>query len=333
MRRTGPAVWAVSCAVATATALASCGPDAVREEEQPKVKIGLIIKTGANPYFVTMRKGAEAMAAAQDATLMTATGGFEGDNATQAAAIETMVAAGARGILITPNDAAAIVPSIRKARAAGVLVIALDTPTKPQDATDALFATDNVKAGELIGRYARTSMGGEPARIAMLDTAPTSSTSRLRHSGFLDGFGIAEGDPSLVCSRYTYADRTMGRIRMRDCLRQAPDINVVYAVNEPTAFGAHAALKARGREKGVLLVTVDGGCDGIRAVAAGQVTATAQQSPLKMAEMGVQAVVRFAESGAKVSGFTDTGVRLITDKPVPGVESKDTFFGRRHCWD
>ncbi|WP_113701955.1 substrate-binding domain-containing protein [Nonomuraea lactucae] len=335
MRHTVRAVVGVAACVvvAAATVRAGCGPGVVREAGRPEIKVGLITKTETNPFFRTMRQGAQAMATAQSATLITAAGRFEGDNAGQATAVESMVRAGVKGILITPSDAAAIVPSIRKARAAGVLVIALDTPTKPQNATDALFATDNFKAGQLIGSYAKAMMRGKEAKIVTLDTAPGSSTSRIRHNGFLNGFGIPEGDPSIVCSRDTYADRTKGRIAMHSCLRQAPDLNVVYTVNEPTAFGAYAALKAAGVEKDVLLVSVDGGCVGVQAVEIGQIAATSQQYPLKMAEMGVQAVVEFAESGTKVSGYTDTGVRLITDKPAPGIESKDSFFGRQYCWD
>ncbi|MDF2710768.1 MAG: substrate-binding protein [Nonomuraea muscovyensis] len=333
MRRTVRAAWHAACAVAAATTLAACGPSVVREAGEPEIKIGLITKTETNPFFVTMRQGAQAMATALSATLMTAAGRYNGDNATQVTAIENMVAAGVKGILITPNDAVAIVPSIKKARDAGVLVIALDTPTRPQDATDALLATDNFKAGQLIGLYAKAMTGDEPVKIAVLDGSAGSSASRLRHAGFLNGFGIAEDDPSIVCSRNSFGERTMGRIAMHHCLSDTPDINVVYTVNEPTAFGAYAALKARGLEKGVLLVSVDGGCIGVQAVEIGQIAATSQQYPLKMAELGVQAVVEYAESGAKVSGYTDTGVRLITNKPAPGIESKNTFFGRQYCWD
>jgi fructose transport system substrate-binding protein len=114
--------------------------------------IGLVTKTDTNPFFVKMKEGAVAAAKARGARLMTAAGKFDGDNASQVTAIENMVSGGARAILITPSDTKAIVPAIRKARDAGVLVIALDTPTDPQSATDALFATDNFKAGVLIGR-------------------------------------------------------------------------------------------------------------------------------------------------------------------------------------
>src|SRR5206468_3264407 len=87
-----------------------------------------------------------------------------------------------------------VVGRIKKARAAGVMVVALDTPTDPQDATDALFATDNFKAGVLIGKYAKAALNGKPAKIATLDLAPGVSVGVLRHNGFLEGFGVKEGD-------------------------------------------------------------------------------------------------------------------------------------------
>ncbi|TMB08534.1 MAG: sugar ABC transporter substrate-binding protein, partial [Deltaproteobacteria bacterium] len=114
-----------------------------------KVVVGLITKTEVNPFFVKMKEGAQKAAKKNGATLMTGAGKFDGDNATQVTAIENMISGGAKAILITPSDTKAIVPAVKKARSAGVLVIALDTPTEPQDATDALFATDNFKAGVL----------------------------------------------------------------------------------------------------------------------------------------------------------------------------------------
>lgn len=102
-----------------------------------EVKVGLITKTDTNPFFVKMKEGAEKAAKENGAQLSTAAGKFDGDNAGQVTAIENMVAAGVKGILITPSDSKAIVPAIEKARAKGVLVIALDTPTEPESAVDA----------------------------------------------------------------------------------------------------------------------------------------------------------------------------------------------------
>ena len=301
------------------------------QSQQPPI-IGLITKTETNPFFVKMREGAAQAAAARNAKLMTATGRFDGDNASQVTALENMVAAGAKAILIVPSETKAIVPAIRKARAAGVLVIALDTPTDPLDAADALFATDNFKAGLLIGRYARAAMAGKAARIATLDLAPGITVGKLRHDGFLQGYGIKAGDSSLVCSADTQGDQAKGQTAMENCLQRSPDIAVVYTVNEPAAAGAHRALRAAGRDKNVLIVSIDGGCAGVRNVKAGLIAATAQQYPLRMATLGVEAAVEYAKSGKKPSGTVDTGVTLITDKPMTGVESKDTTFGMDACW-
>ena len=305
------------------------------------ITIGLITKTETNPFFVKMKEGAEKAAQANGAKLMTAAGKFDGDNQSQVTAIENMITAGVKGILIAPSDTKAIVPTIKKARDAGVLVIALDTPTDPQDGTDALFATDNYKAGMLIGQYAKAAMAGKPAKIATLDLAPGVTVSVLRHNGFLSGYGVPNIDANMkeqatsaevVCSLDTAGTEAKGRTALEECLQKNPDINLVYTINEPAAFGAFAALKAAGKDKDVLIVSVDGGCKGIQGVADGQIGATSQQYPLKMAELGVNAAVDYAKTGKKVSEYTDTGVTLITDKPIAGVDSKDSKFGLENCW-
>jgi fructose transport system substrate-binding protein len=320
--------------VGTALGLAACGKSSSPSggTSSGKIKVGLITKTETNPFFVKMKEGAQKEADAEGAQLLTAAGKFDGDNASQVTAIENMVAAGVKGILITPSDTKAIVPTIQKARAKGVLVIALDTPTQPEDATDALFATDNLKAGTLIGQYAKALFAGKPAKIATLDLAPGITVGVLRHNGFLQGFGIASNDPSIVCSQDTQGDQAKGQTAMENCLTKAPDINLVYTINEPAAFGAYTALKAKGREKDVTIVSVDGGCTGVKGVQSGEIAATSQQYPLKMAKQGVQAVVNYAKAGNKATGYTDTGVTLITDKPVTGVDAKDTAFGLANCW-
>src|SRR5947209_7124212 len=193
-----------------------------------QVQVGLITKTETNPFFVKMKEGADKEAAAKGARLMSAAGKFDGDNQSQVTAIENMITAGVKGIMITPSDTKAIVPSIKKARDAGVLVIALDTPTEPQDGTDALFATDNKQAGVLIGKYAKAALGGKPARIATLDLAPGISVGVLRHDGFLEGFGVGSTDPQVVCSQDTGGDQAKGQAAMETCLQKDPSIDLVY---------------------------------------------------------------------------------------------------------
>ncbi|MFF6877000.1 MULTISPECIES: substrate-binding domain-containing protein [unclassified Streptomyces] len=324
---------AAACTGVAALALTACGSGSGSGSGSTgsgEVKVGLITKTDTNPFFVKMKEGAEKTAKAEGVKLMTAAGKFDGDNAGQVTAIENMVASGVKGILITPSDSKAIVPAIEKAKAKGVLVIALDTPTEPQSAVDALFATDNLKAGELIGEYAKAAMKGKTAKIAALDLAPGVSVGVQRHNGFLKGFGVTDKD--VACAQDTGGDQSKGQTAMENCLQKEPGINVVYTINEPAALGAYTALKAKGREKDVLIVSVDGGCTGTRAVKDGKIAATSQQYPLKMAAEGVKAVVTYAKDGKKVSGYTDTGVTLVTDKAQDGVASKDTAYGLENCW-
>jgi fructose transport system substrate-binding protein len=162
-----------------------------------------------------------------------------------------------------------------------------------------------------------------------------------RHNGFLKGFGLAAPDaksnelgkaPEVVCMADSFGDQAKGQTAMENCLQKSPEVTVVYTINEPAAAGAFNALKKAGKDKGVIIVSVDGGCQGIKDVGDGKIAATSQQYPLKMAAMGVEAGVEYAKSGKKPSGYTDTGVTLIAATPVAGVESKDVKTGTDLCW-
>lgn len=314
-------------------------------------KIGacLITKTDTNPFFVKMKEGAEAKAKELGMRLKAYAGKVDGDNESQVAAIETCIADGAKGILITPSDTKAIVPTVEKARKAGILVIALDTPLEPITAADATFATDNFKAGELIGEWAKGSLGDKAAnaKIAFLDLATNQpSVGVLRDQGFMTGFGIDiknpnkwgdETDPRIVGHDVTAGNEQGGRTAMENLLQKDPGVNVVYTINEPAAAGAYEALKAVGLEDQALIVSIDGGCPGVKNVQDGIIGATSQQYPLLMASKGVEAIKAWAENGTKPENspgldFFNTGVNLVTDKPVAGVPSISVKEGLDRCW-
>ena len=309
----------------------------------------LITKTETNPFFVKMREGAAAKAEELGISLKSYAGKIDGDNEAQVAAIETCIADGATGILITPSSTAAIVPTVQAARDAGLIVIALDTPLEPITAADATLATDNFKAGELIGQWAKGKLGdaAADARIALLDLNISQPTvGVLRDQGFLQGFGIDLGDPNkwgdetdsrIVGHDVTDGNEEGGRRAMENLLAKDPTINVVYTINEPAAAGAYEALKAVGRENDVLIVSVDGGCPGVQNVKEGIIGATSQQYPLLMASMGIEAIARFAESGEVPKNtpgldFFNTGVNLVTAEPVDGVPSISVEEGMNLCW-
>jgi fructose transport system substrate-binding protein len=308
----------------------------------------LITKNNTNPFFVKMKEGAEAQAKAAGIDLKAFAGVKDGDASPQITAIENCIAAGSKGILITPSNDS-VGPALKKARAAGILVISLDTPLGDADAQDITFATDNFEAGTLIGSWAKATLGdkAKDAKIAMLDINKDNiSVDVLRDTGFLKGFGIevpdgkvlgSEKDPRVVGHGSSDGSPEGGQKAMETLLAKDPSINVVYTINEPAAEGAFNVLKKAGKEKGVLIVSVDGGCPGVKNVAAGVIGATSQQYPLLMASKGIEAIAAFAKDGSKPKAsegltFMNTGVNLITDKPVEGVKSIDTKEGLAKCW-
>jgi fructose transport system substrate-binding protein len=324
------ALLVVGAATVVAAASAGSSPSSTGGET---IKVGLITKDVTNPFFVKMKAGATAEAKKLGAELLYAAGKSSSDNAGQIAAIENQVTAGVKGILITVADAKAQNAAIAKARAAGVLVIALDSPTNPRSAVDALFATNNFNAGIRIGRYARAATKGKKVTIAMLDEHAGSSVGKLRHDGFLRGFGIKGSNKQIACVGNGQGQVAPSQTAMENCLQKNPNIDVVYTINEPSAAGAWTALKSAGKKAAnVTIVSVDGGCAGVRNVRAGVIDATSQQYPLRMASLGVAAVVRFANGGQKATGYTDTGLNLIAKKAVAGVPSKNVAYGLANCW-
>ena len=346
-RRALIALFAVSALVLSACSSGSS------DKAGGDVKVSLITKDQTNPFFVAMIKGAKDKAASLGVDLTIASGKQEGDDASQIAAIENAISAKHAGILITPmsvnvNDA------IKKARAAGLFVIALDTPTDPADIVDITFATNNCEAGELIGKWAAAKLGGKKAVIALLDIFDDRmvSVDYCRDNGFLKGMGIdvknpkimgdeaktgkySGGDYVIVGNKATGANEDGGRTGLEQLLAKNKAINVVYTINEPTAAGACAALKAAGTQ--AIVVSVDGGRAGIENVKSGCIGATSQQYPLLMADLGVQAIYDIVKTGKKPEvtpglDFFNTGVTLITDDPQKGVDSKDTAYGLEKAW-
>ena len=304
-----------------------------------------------------MADSAQEEADALGVSLTVAAGQEDGDTQSQIDAIEAAVARGDAGILITPSGDA-VVPALESARDAGLYTIALDTPPNPADAVDITYATDNYLAGQLIGQWAAGTLAGEKATIAMLDlfNDQVVSVDYLRDQGFLNGMGIIEevdtsgngnepatgsysgGEYEVVCHEPTNGAVDGGRTAMETCLAQNPDVNVVYTINEPAAQGAFDALTAAGSSDGVIIVSVDGGCDpGLRLVEEGVIGATSQQYPGAMATLGMEAIKTLADGGeppAVTEGldFFNTGVALVTDNAVDGVESISVAEGSEICW-
>jgi fructose transport system substrate-binding protein len=352
------AIATLSIAAIAALGLAACSSNGGTTSGSSKVGVALIVKTTTNPYFVAMEDAAKAAAKKDGVALTLAAGKKDGDATTQIQAIEDSISRGDKGILITPTDNT-VNSAIAKARKAGIYVIALDTAPDPANAVDITFATDNRAAGVAIGKWAAAQLNGKKAVIGLVDlfSNQVASVDYDRDQGFLSGMGIAlkdknkngdedptgtytggkGGDYVIVGNQPSNGDEADGRTAMETELSKNPNINVVYAINEPAAFGAYEALKAAGKEKSTILVAIDGGCAGVKQVSQGIIGATSQQYPSKMAQLGMEAIVKLAKTGKKPTDsagldFFNTGSKLITDKPVDGLPSITSAAGTQTCW-
>jgi fructose transport system substrate-binding protein len=342
-------------ALTIGAALALTGCSSGDGGDDDTVGVSLIVKTTSNPFFVSMQEGAEAAAEEIGVELTFAAGREDGDEDTQIQAVENAISRGDKGILITPNGPG-VEDALIRARDAGLYVIALDTPPSDPESVDITFATDNFLAGQRIGEWTAAQLGGEKAVIAMIDLFDDKvvSVDVQRDQGFLDGMGIDTADAAVIgdeaaTGSYSGGEYEIvgheasqgaedgGRTAAENLLSINPDVNVVYTINEPAAYGAYEAFDAADATEGLIVASVDGGCAGVTAVTDGVISATSQQYPVRMAELGVEAIHALATTGeapetSEGLDFFDTGVELVTDQPHEGVESITSAEAAEVCW-
>ncbi len=333
----------------------SSGANSSGSSGDKAVGVSLILKTLTNPYFVSMQKDADAAAKKDNVTLTVAAGKQDGDTQSQIAAVDNAISRGDKGILITTNGDA-VNTALKRAKAAGIYIVALDTALNPASGADITYATDNEAAGTLDGQYAAKALGGKKAVIAMLDLFDNQvvSVDIQRDHGFLKGMGIDPGSTTengkeaktgsysggqyeIACHQPTQGAIDGGRTAMENCLSKNPNINVVYSINEPAGEGAYKALKAANKQDQAKIYTIDGSCSGLKMVQSKVFTADAVQYPGKMASLGVEAIAKLARGGAapKPTGgkaFFDTGTALATATPIDGIKSQTYDEASKACW-
>ena len=246
-----------------------------------------------------------------------------------------MVDRGAKGILITPGDSKADRAGDQEGARRGRDRDRARHADRAESAANALFATDNFKAGELIGKYAKAkATKGKHGEDRDARPAAGLSVGALRHNGFLKGFGIKEQRRR----RSSATANAEGQTRPR------PDGDGELPAEEPGhQRRLHDQRADRGRR--VTALKDAGKAKGddhrlgrrrlrrrSRNVKAGVIDATSQQYPLKMASLGVAGGRRLAKAGKKPSGYTDTGVNLITDEAVEGRAPPRTRLRPENCW-
>jgi fructose transport system substrate-binding protein len=336
-------VTTTALTIAAAAALTGCSADGGADDDT--VGVSLIVKTTTNPFFVSMQEGAEAAAEEIGVELTFAAGRQDGDEDTQIQAIENAISRGDKGILITPNGPG-VEDALTRARDAGLYVIALDTPPSEPEAVDITFATDNFLAGQRIGEWTAAQLGGERAVIAMIDLFDDKvvSVDVQRDQGFLDGMGIDLADDAVIGDEPATGQYSGGEYEIvgheasdgaEDGGRTAAEN--LLSINPPAAYGAYEAFEAADATDDLIVVSVDGGCAGVTAVTEGVISATSQQYPVRMAELGVEAIHALATTGEAPEAsegldFFNTGVELVTDQPHEGIESITSTEASDVCW-
>lgn len=297
---------------------------------QEKISVALIVKTLSNPFFVAMGAAAKEEAAKKNVTLIYEAGKYDGDNATQTSMMDDLVTRGVKTIALVPNLSAGIAPAVKRAQAAGVKVLAIDTALDPIDLSDSFIATDNLKAGTLNGEWAKKAMGSTTPKIALLEGTPGGSVNTDRMNGFLTGYG-PDTKKYVVADEITNGDQGKGQTAMENILNAHPDVNLVWTINEPAALGAATAIKARGLSGKIKIVSMDGGCRGVKGVQDGLIDSDVMQFPKKMGTTAVDFAVDVA-AGKTVPKRVDTGELLITKTSTASASTQTIAFGLANCW-
>jgi ribose transport system substrate-binding protein len=298
-------------AVVALLAINACGGGSNAPTQK---KIGLAISTLNNPFFVTLRDGAQKAATAGGVQL-TVTDGAN-DNAKQADQISTFITQKVDVIIVNPTDSDAVVSSVQKANTAKIPVIAVDRNSNGGTLAS-YIASNNVQAGKLGGQQLLKAVPAN-AKVAMLIGIPGASAARDRGKGFLDAVAdtsINTKGAKVVAQQVANFKRDEALNVMQNILTANPDLAGVFAQNDEMALGAVQAIKAKGLTGKVFVVGVDGVDDAKAAIKAGDMLATVAQQPDVMGQLAVEAAIKLTK-GQSVDTKQDVPLKVLTKDNV-----------------
>jgi ribose transport system substrate-binding protein len=239
-----------------------------------------------NPFFYTMGKGVEDAAKKIDpnAKVTVVSSGY--DLNTQVGQIDTFIAAGVDMIILNAADTKGIAPAVKKAKAAGIIVVAADVDA--DGGVDATVTSNNFQAGQQSGEYIAKRLGGKGS-VVIVNGPPVSAVID-RVNGCKEVLAKYPDIKILSENQNAGGNREGGLRVMTDLLTAFPKIDAVFAINDPTGIGCELAMKQAKREKEMFVVGVDGAPDAEVAlkVADGSFAASASQDPYTMATKAVQ---------------------------------------------
>lgn len=267
-------------------------------------KIGMIISTLNNPFFVTLKEGAEAKAAELGAELIVLDS--QNDPARELSNMEDLITQGVDAILINPTDSDAVVNAIRAANDASIPVITLDRGASAGDVITHI-ASDNIAGGNMAGAFIVEKLGGA-GKVVELEGIAGTSAARDRGQGFNDA--ISGSGLEVVAKQVADFDRTKGLSVMENILQAQPEINAVFAHNDEMALGALRAIEVSGRD--IMVVGFDATDDAVASVKAGAMAATVAQQPALIGSLGVEYAAKFL-GGETLEAFIPVELMLVTE--------------------
>ncbi|HOR54886.1 MAG TPA: ribose ABC transporter substrate-binding protein RbsB [Synergistales bacterium] len=268
--------------------------------------LGVVISTLNNPFFVTLKDGAEEKAKELGVELVIYDA--QDDSAKMTSSMEDLIQKKVGAILVNPTDADAVVPSILKANAAGIPVFTIDRGATSGEVVTHI-ASDNVAGGKMAGEFLAEKIGGK-GKVVELVGIPGTSAARDRGKGFHDAM---EGYPDIeiVASQAADFNRDRGLAVFENILQAQPEIDGVFAHNDEMVLGAIAAAEAAGR-KGIVFVGFDAVDDAVKAVKDGRLAATVAQQPKEMGLLGVEYAVKYLE-GEAIPDSVPVPLMLVTE--------------------
>ncbi|SDG44275.1 ribose ABC transporter substrate-binding protein RbsB [Paraburkholderia phenazinium] len=285
------------------TTAAAPASDASAPAAGGAVTVGLSISTLNNPFFVSLRKGAEDEAKKEGVTLITVDA--QNDPAKQQASVEDLIQKRVSVILINPTDSSAVANVVKEATGKGIKVISLDRSVNGAEVSSHI-ASDNKAGGKMAADFLVDKLGGK-GHVVELQGIPGSSAANERGAGF-DTEVEAKGGVKIVTKQPADFDRAKGLSVMENIIQSNKDIQGVFAQNDEMALGAVKALQAAGL-KNVAVVGFDATDDAIAAVKAGSMAATVQQQPELIGQYGVETAKKLVD-GQAVDKFIPVPLNL-----------------------
>lgn len=271
-----------------------------------KLTIGLSLSTMNNPFFVSIKEGAEKAAKETGANLIVVDA--QNDSAKQVSGVEDLIQKKVDVLLLNPTDSNAIGTAVQDANKANIPVITVDRSATGGKVVSHI-ASDNVKGGEMAGEFILKSLGGK-GNIVELQGIPGTSAANDRGKGFHQAVDGKTG-VKVIASQPANFDRAKGLSVMENILQSNKDVQAVFAQNDEMALGAEQAMQTSGKK--VLIVGFDGTADGVKAVKEGKLAATIAQKPELIGEDAVQTAVK-VNKGEKVDAFIPADLDIITNK-------------------